>query len=97
MRLTVLWRTGAKIVYINEYLKYEGIRPGLGDDLELCVEAVLDGISTNPRLCRVITKNVKRRIVRRFPYLIYYIVKRRHVEIIGFRHARMRPRKRFPK
>jgi toxin ParE1/3/4 len=95
--LAVYWRTGAKIAYLTEYLKYEEIRVGLGDDFELCVEAVLDGISSHPRLCRVISRNVKRRIVRRYPYLIYYLVKRRTIEVIGFRHARMRPKKRFPK
>jgi plasmid stabilization system protein ParE len=54
------------------YAWYEQQRPGLGDDFLAVVEQCLESIARHPRGNAIATKNVRRAVVRRFPYSIFY-------------------------
>jgi hypothetical protein len=91
----VQWRTGAGIVYQSEFWHYEGIRDGLGFDFEMQVEACLDGIRRHPGFGTLVSHSVRRRVVKRFPHIVYYRVHRGWIEIVGFRSALQKPLKRY--
>jgi plasmid stabilization system protein ParE len=71
---------------------YESVRPGLGVDFVAQVGAVRTRIGQHPNLYGVIGRGVRAAPVRRFPYLIYYIVEPSRVVIIAILHARRSPR-----
>lgn len=60
---------------------YNRIRPGLGDDLVLCVEHALDRILEHPEAFTLIWPDVRRALVRRFPYGVFFRVRRERIEI----------------
>lgn len=73
------------------YEYYESCRENLGSDFVLCVEESLDRISRNPNQHKVIHKNIRRALVKRFPYGIFYVVVGASISILGVIHARKNP------
>ena len=71
---------------------YERKRLGLGEELRACVHEVLDRISKFPQLHSLAYKDIRRTMVRRFPYAVLYRVKRDRVVVIAVFHASRDPR-----
>ena len=65
--------------------------PGLGDafvdEVEAGVRAILDG----PEVWRVVEDNVRRYLIRRFPYGIYYTIEEDLVVIWAVKHLHRDP------
>jgi plasmid stabilization system protein ParE len=53
---------------------YEDQRQGLGDDFLLRIEAALDSIRNAPEINAPIYKTVRRKLIRHFPYGIFYVI-----------------------
>jgi len=72
---------------------YEGEREGLGERLLVAVADALDEIATNPSLGAVWSRDheTRRRILRRFPYVIFYRFTEHAVEVVAIAHAKRRP------
>jgi len=71
---------------------YESCRENLGSDFVLCIEELLSRIKKNPGQCKTIYKNVRRALVKRFPYGVYYVNNQNQIVVIGVVHARKNPR-----
>lgn len=81
MTLTLVVSALAEADLANAVDWYNRIRPGLGDDLALCVEYALDQILEHPEAFPVLRPHVRRTLVRRFPYGVFYRVRRHRIEI----------------
>ena len=75
----------------DAYTWYEERLPGLGSAFLLSVEAVIHSISRNPQLYSLVHKNVRRALVRRFPYAVFYIVEESHIAVLAIFHAKRHP------
>jgi plasmid stabilization system protein ParE len=64
---------------------------GLGQDLVARVREVLNRISINPRLHAVTYKDVRKAVVRRFPYLVLYREEAGEVVVISVFHSSRNP------
>jgi plasmid stabilization system protein ParE len=53
---------------------YEGESPGLGRRFRTEVDAVTERMSGNPLQFPVIYKNVRRALLRRFPYSLFFVI-----------------------
>jgi plasmid stabilization system protein ParE len=73
------------------YHYYESQRPGLGDDFIATVEQVYSRISATPLMHQKIFQDVRRAVVRRFPYVVYYRPHPDRVEVIAVYHTRRDP------
>ena len=71
---------------------YEDQRPGLGDDFRACVDEAIASISLDPLVHSVVGANVRRGLVRRFPYGVFYLVEPDHIEVLAVFHAAREPR-----
>lgn len=71
---------------------YNRRRQGLGDDFILCVEAALDHISRVPRAAAEVYPGVRRVVVRRFPYGVFYRIDPDQIAVIAVYHSRRDPR-----
>ena len=60
---------------------YDGVREGLGADLVLCVEHALDRILEYPQAFPAVMPGVRRAVVRRFPYGIFFRMNDRRIEV----------------
>ena len=75
MTLSVHLRPIARAELQQAYTWYEEQREGLGEDFLLCIEASLDVIRDNPHQFPVMHDEIRRAVIRRFPYAIFYLVK----------------------
>jgi plasmid stabilization system protein ParE len=53
---------------------YENEVHGLGRRFRVAVEAVIERMSANPRQFPVIYKDVRRALLRRFPYALMFVI-----------------------
>jgi toxin ParE1/3/4 len=72
---------------------YDQQRAGLGDQFLLCVDAALERIRRMPEVHAVLLKGVRRALVRRFPYGIFYRVEQDYISILAVMHNRRDPRR----
>jgi plasmid stabilization system protein ParE len=78
--------------YIAAGQYYNSKVAGLGDALVDEVEAGIRAILANPRTWRVIEDDVRRYLVRRFPYGIYYSIEADEIIVIwALKHLRRDP------
>ncbi len=78
---------------INDtYRWYERQRSGLGDDFLDALEDVFRRLRTNPEVHPVISHGVRRALIRRFPYKVFYRVHADRVEILAVHHGRRDPK-----
>jgi toxin ParE1/3/4 len=77
---------------IEAYQWYEQQYLGLGESFLKCVETSLDSIRNNPDVSTQIYKNLRRKLIRRFPYGIFYAVSERTISIVAVMHAKRCPK-----
>ena len=70
------------------HTSYESLRPGLGDDFVAEAGVLRARIGQSPHLYGVIGRGVRVAKIRRFPYLVYYLVEPSRAVIIAILHVR---------
>lgn len=71
---------------------YEGKRESLGEEFLLCVEAGLEQIRRAPQAAAEVQPGVRRVVVRRFPYGIFYRVDPDRIAVLAVYHTSRDPR-----
>jgi plasmid stabilization system protein ParE len=71
---------------------YEAQRLGLGTEFEAELDRTLGLITAMPAAGRVVYRTLRRALVRRFPFAIYYILGADLIEIRAVLHGRRHPR-----
>ena len=72
-------------------LYYERESPGLGTKFLDEIENYVAGIVTNPDAGQKVRRNVRRRILRKFPYGILYSVKDEGIRILAIMNLKRKP------
>lgn len=91
MNLPVVVDPEAHAEFIEAYDYYEDKREGLGESFALAVQTVIQGIGHMPRMHRVVFANIRRSMVRGFPYCIYYREEADRVRVISVFHTSRDP------
>lgn len=71
---------------------YEDQRPGLGQEFLLGVEAAFAAMRRRPASFPAVRDEIRRAIVRRFPYGVFFLVDDRAVHVLAVLHAKRDPR-----
>ncbi len=74
------------------YEWYQQRRHGLGDELLRSVDAALAAIERLPEAYPVVHRDIRRALVRRFPYALFYQATGGEIMVIGCFHAARDPR-----
>jgi toxin ParE1/3/4 len=77
---------------IGGYAWYESKSPGLGEDFLRLFYACANEIPRNPLLYPRVYGEFRRRLLRRFPYAIYFMLIEDLVVVIGLFHCARAPR-----
>ena len=77
----------------DAYSWYEDQAQGLGSEFLESVDGILDTILRSPEMYPSIYRDVRRAVVRRFPYGILYVVHETRVYVISVFHAKRDPRR----
>ena len=71
---------------------YEERREGLGEEFVFSIDAALNSISRNPLLFRVIKRNIRRALTKRFPFAVFFTIERSQVIVLAVLHCRRNPK-----
>jgi plasmid stabilization system protein ParE len=88
-RLVVRSRAEQDLVDAQKW--YEEQRSGLGEEFRITVDGLISRILERPRLYPEVYRKVRRAVMRRFPYLLYFILTDDVVVVIGCLHSRRNP------
>jgi plasmid stabilization system protein ParE len=91
MSLPVVLRDEAQAEFDEAFDYYEGQQPGLGVDFAARVQQVFDRISATPQMHAVVFADVRKAVVSRFPYCVFYRAESARVEVIAIFHNRRDP------
>lgn len=91
MSLPIAFRPEARAELIDAWSWYEEQRPGLGDELEACVEAAIGAAARSPAAHQGVCAEVRRVLVKRFPYGVYYLVEGEVLLVLAVAHSRREP------
>lgn len=91
MILPVVFRRAARAEFDEAYNWYEERRTGLGEKFSQRVQEVLDRIAATPEIHQCIYKDVRRGVVRGFPYSVMYRIKANHIRILAVFHGKRDP------
>ncbi len=65
---------------------YESQRPALGEAFLVAVRQRLEAVRAFPESSPIIYRDVRRAVVSRFPYLIFYVVRPTRVSVLAVLH-----------
>ena len=68
------------------YIWYETLSLGLGKRFFENIRNTIEYIVANPYMFRIVYKRIRRALVSKFPYGIYYVVENEKIVIIGILH-----------
>ena len=86
-------RRAAELDVAEAQLWYESQLSGLGSDFLTEVSQVFERLAETPFIYQIAYRNVRRAIVHRFPYLIWYRVSGEVVTVLACTHGRLDPNK----
>jgi plasmid stabilization system protein ParE len=87
----LLVRRQAKLDLRRAARWYEERHPGLGRELVAEVDAVLDRITKNPNQYQVAYRNIRRAVVQRFPYGVFYRIDGSDILVFAIVHLHRDP------
>lgn len=101
MALRLAFRRAVGRDLASAYRWYEAQRTGLGEQFLAAVDASFDAIGRFPEMFSAVHGDVRRAIVSRFPYAVFYRVEPRQVLVLAVLHTardpKMWPRPRRPR
>ena len=93
MTARVVWHPAAADEFISAVEWYEQQRPGLGSEFAAACRSALALIRDQPQAFRHVQGEVRRVLLRRFPYAIFYRAREAELLVIAVMHERRDPRR----
>ena len=87
----VIFTQAARWELIEAQDWYEGEAPGLGRHFREAIDALTERMSANPRQFPVVLKDVRRALLRRFPYSLFFLIEGETLLVIACFHASREP------
>lgn len=91
MSSIVVFRRIAKRELDDAIVWYENRRNGLGQEFSIAVERQIEKMASSPNQFARVREEVRRAVLRRFPYSIYFLVEDSRVVVLAIFHAKRDP------
>jgi plasmid stabilization system protein ParE len=91
MSLPVILDPEAQAEFDEAYDYYESRQAGLGEAFADAVQVVLDRIAKMPRMHQVVFQDIRRGVVRGYPYCVYYREEPTRVRVLSVFHTSRDP------
>ena len=88
---TIVFTQAASAELIDAQDWYEGEASGLGRRFRRAIDVLVERMSANPRQFPLVLKNVRRALVRRFPYSLFFVLEDEILLVIACFHASRDP------
>ena len=70
---------------------YEAQQSGLGGEFRAAIDSVFVRLVENPHLYPLVYRGLRRAVVRRFPYLVYFTAEAEVITVLACLHSKRRP------
>ncbi len=91
MNYDLIIRPEARLDLLDTFHWYQEQRPGLGHDFKLCVDEVISKLRKRPSIYKKIHLDIRRAVIKRFPFGVFYIEENNTVTVLAVLHARRDP------
>ena len=91
MRLEAFLRAEARTDLQVAAAWYEERTAGLGGEFIDEFLACIDRVEENPESYAAVDRDIRRALLHRFPYAIFYVVEPSHVEVLGLMQCHQHP------
>ncbi|MBU0499114.1 MAG: type II toxin-antitoxin system RelE/ParE family toxin [Gammaproteobacteria bacterium] len=91
MRFDIHLRQEAEWDLEEDSTWYEEQRKGLGHEFLDAVLAKLDAVSENPKMFPLVHKDMRRAVINRFPFGIYYRIETETIIVFAVMHGSRHP------
>jgi plasmid stabilization system protein ParE len=88
---SIIFTRAARAELIDAQDWYEGEAAGMGRRFRQAIDAVIERMSDNPRQFPTVLKNVRRALLRRFPYSLFFVIEDEALTVIACFHASRDP------
>jgi plasmid stabilization system protein ParE len=89
--LPVILDPEAQSEFDEGYDFYEGRRAGLGERFADAIQVVLESIAGSPRMHGAVFADIRKAVVRGFPYCVYYREEPSQVRVLAVFHTSRDP------
>lgn len=93
MKLHAVWHELAIQEFLSAVKWYDDQRSGLGTEFELACRAAIALIEQHPLSFPIVHREVRRVVLRRFPYTIIYRAREAELVVVAVMHERRDPRR----
>lgn len=93
MKYELIIRPAAEAELAEAFDWYEEQLRGLGSEFLISVDATVHAIARNPRQFPKIHRDVRRALLHRFPYGVFFLVEGTRIMVIAFFHAKRNPKR----
>ena len=87
MKQKLILRQEAVQALAEAYAWYEEQVPGLGSDFLAAVERTLQSLQESPARLSLIYREVRRALIRRFPYGIFFAWEKQRISVLAVMHT----------
>jgi len=87
----VVWRPQAADEFLTAFAWYEAQQLGLGQQFATACSRAIELLRARPELFATVHGPIRRVILRRFPYAIFYLVEAAQVVVLAVMHERRNP------
>jgi toxin ParE1/3/4 len=70
---------------------YEAQQSGLGGEFRAAIDSLFTRLVEKPHLYPLVYSGLRRAVVRRFPYLVYFSVEAEVITVVACLHSKRRP------
>jgi plasmid stabilization system protein ParE len=89
---TLIIRAAAEAELAEAFDWYDRQVAGLGAEFLLAADAVMRQIARAPQQYPKVRGNIRRALLRRFPFAVYFVLEPKRVVVLAFFHAKRDPR-----
>jgi len=91
MRRELIIRPEAEAYIAEAFAWYEARASGLGSEFLLVLDAAFNSILRTPNLYPQVHKRVRRALIRRFPFAVFFLAEKKKVVVISVFHVKRNP------
>ena len=88
----VVFTQAARAELIDAFTWYEGEAPGFGSHFRDQIGLIVERMSATPLQFPIVYKNVRRALLRRFPYMLFFTIDGETLLVIACFHSSRDPR-----
>lgn len=89
---TISIRPAAEAELVEAYFHYEGKEEGLGAEFRRAVDACLEVVVRHPTAYQIVRGQVRRALLRRFPYGLFYEIDGQRIVVFACFHSSRHPK-----